>query len=284
MYHGDVLIDGKKISREIEAELATGLQGTPGLAMMLVGSYPPSETYVGTKQRACERVGIRSEVVRLPASATQKEVIDEIHRLNRDPSIHGILVQLPLPDQVDTTTVHLAIDPRKDVDGFNPINQGKLLAGHEDAFVACTPYGVHELLIRSKVPIEGQHVVIVGRSHIVGKPLAALLVQKRKNCNATVTIAHSRTKDLKKVCQSADILVAAIGQPKFITEDMVSDGVVVIDVGLSRVGEGLVGDVDFENVRKKASKITPVPGGVGPMTVAMLLKNTCESYSRLSSS
>lgn len=216
----------------------------------------------------------------LPPTISEKELLKEIHALNQNSAIDGILVQLPLPSHLNTSAVLNSIDPAKDVDGFHPLNMGKLLLGERDGFVPCTPLGIHVMLTQAKIPIEGKRVVIVGRSHIVGKPLAALLMQKAPHCNATVTIAHQFTENLPEVCQQADILIVAIGKPHFITASMVKPGTVVIDVGINRSPSGLIGDVDFDKIAPIASAITPVPGGVGPMTIAMLLSNTLLSYQR----
>lgn len=255
----------------------------PGLGVILVGEDPASKSYVTAKERTCEQIGIYSDDNRLPADTTQQELIALIERMNDDPKINGILVQLPLPKHLNESEVLLTIDPEKDVDGFHPMNIGKMVAG-QPAFLPCTPHGVIQLLIRSGVTIEGSHTVIVGRSNIVGKPLANMLIQKAPNRNATVTVCHTRTKDLAGHTRQADIVVAAAGRPNTITADMIKDGAVVIDVGVNRVedatkkkGYRLVGDVDFEAVKEKASLITPVPGGVGPMTITMLLFNTVES-------
>jgi methylenetetrahydrofolate dehydrogenase (NADP+)/methenyltetrahydrofolate cyclohydrolase len=286
------IIDGKTISKRIREEIAEraaalsrrGVQ--PGLGVILVGEDPASASYVRSKQRACEKAGIYSVDRKLPDTISEEELLREVHGMNEDPAIHGILVQLPLPAHIDTQRVIERIDPSKDVDGFHPASLGRLLAGNP-GFTPCTPQGIVELLDRSGVSIPGSHVVIVGRSNIVGKPLAAMLVQKHSRANATVTVAHSKTKDLTALTSQADILIAAAGQVNLITADMVAEGVVVIDVGMNRVddpeakkGYRLVGDVDFDGVKEKASKITPVPGGVGPMTIAMLLQNTVESANR----
>jgi methylenetetrahydrofolate dehydrogenase (NADP+)/methenyltetrahydrofolate cyclohydrolase len=273
---------------ELKAEVAQlkkrGI--VPGLAVILVGDDPASKSYVTTKEKSCQEMGIYSDDNRLPADTSQKDLIALVKKLNADSKIHGILVQLPLPKGLNEADVLMTIDPNKDVDGFHPTNVGKMVIGAK-AFLPCTPHGVIQLLLRSGVKIEGADVVIVGRSNIVGKPLANMLIQKSAAANATVTICHTRTKDLSAHTRQADILIAAIGRPKTITADMVKDGVVVIDVGVNRVedatkksGFRLVGDVDFENVSKKASLITPVPGGVGPMTITMLLYNTVESAKR----
>ena len=269
------IIDGKKTSSDIKAELAeevaelkkTGIE--PGLTVVLVGDDPASHVYVKNKEKACELVGIRSVKHQLPVSTSQEELLALVNDLNNDDTVDGILVQLPLPEQIDEHAVLLAIDPAKDVDGFHPINVGQLMIG-ESIFESCTPSGVIELLKRYDIEISGSHAVIVGRSNIVGKPAAMLLLHN----NATVEICHSRTKDLAAETRRADILVAAIGKPKFITADMVKPGAAVIDVGMNRTDDGLCGDVDFEAVKEVASAITPVPGGVGPMTIAILMRNT----------
>jgi methylenetetrahydrofolate dehydrogenase (NADP+)/methenyltetrahydrofolate cyclohydrolase len=258
----------------------------PGLGVVLVGEDPASKSYVTAKERTCEDIGIYSDDNRLPEDATQEELMAVVERMNKDPKINGILVQLPLPKHLNEAEVLLAIDPDKDVDGFHPMNVGKMMVG-EKAFLPCTPHGVIQLLMRSGVTIEGANVVIVGRSNIVGKPLANMLIQKSKTGNATVTVCHTRTKDLADQTRQADIVIAAAGRPNMVTADMVKEGVVVIDVGVNRVedatkkrGYRLVGDVDFEAVKEKASLITPVPGGVGPMTITMLMYNTVESAKR----
>lgn len=269
------IIDGKKTSSDIKAELAeevaelkkTGIE--PGLTVVLVGDDPASHVYVKNKEKACELIGIRSVKHQLPVSTSQEELLALVNDLNNDDTVDGILVQLPLPEQIDEHAVLLAIDPAKDVDGFHPINVGQLMIG-ESIFESCTPSGVIELLKRYDVEISGSHAVIVGRSNIVGKPAAMLLLHN----NATVEICHSRTKNLAAETRRADILVAAIGKPKFITADMVKPGAAVIDVGMNRTDDGLCGDVDFEAVKEVASAITPVPGGVGPMTIAILMRNT----------
>ena len=280
------LISGKQLSEEIREELKADIAAlkarkvTPGLAVVLVGSDPASEIYVRNKRKACAALGMNSFSHDLPANCTERRLLNLIGKLNADPKVHGILVQMPLPKQVNNAKVLNAIDPAKDVDGFHPVNVGKLLNG-EECFVSCTPAGVQEMLVRSGYDPAGKHVVIVGRSNIVGKPLAALLMQKGPGANATVTICHSRTKKLSSITKQADILVAAIGVAGFIKPRMVKEGAIVIDVGMNRIpdktrksGSRLVGDVAFEGVRKKARAITPVPGGVGPMTITMLLKNT----------
>jgi methylenetetrahydrofolate dehydrogenase (NADP+)/methenyltetrahydrofolate cyclohydrolase len=286
------IIDGKQVAAEMRAELKTEVaklkeQGiVPGLGVILVGEDPASQSYVRAKERACEELGIYSDDNRLPADTTQQDLIALVNQMNNDPKINGILVQLPLPKGLNESEVLLAIAPEKDVDGFHPMNVGKMMVG-EKAFLPCTPHGVIQLLLRSGVTIEGANTVIVGRSNIVGKPLANMLIQKNAKGNATVTVCHTRTADLAWHTRQADIVIAAAGRPNTITADMVKDGVVVIDVGVNRVedatkkkGYRLVGDVDFEAVKEKASLITPVPGGVGPMTITMLLYNTVESAKR----
>ena len=274
------LIDGKAIAKKIREELKTDIDKIsgrkPGLAFILIGEDPASKAYVQMKKKGCLEVGIHSETLRLPEDITQEGLLKEINRLNDDPNIDGILIQQPFPKQISTDKLVEAIDPSKDVDGFHPTNLGRLLLGTPGGFAACTPLGIMKMIERSGITTDGMEAVVIGRSNIVGKPLAALLVQK--GVNATVTIAHSRTKNLKEVCKRADLLIAAIGRPHFVTVDMVKPGAVVIDVGINRTNQGLVGDVDFENVKDVASAITPVPGGVGPMTIATLLTNTYESY------
>lgn len=279
------IIDGKKIAAEIHAEIEQKVaklkSRKPGLAFILVGENPASQTYVRAKKKACAATGLASILIELPASIPARELLSQIEALNRDPSIDGILVQLPLPPHIDEKIVTSAIAPEKDVDGFHPFNVGKMLLGEEGGFLPCTPNGIKVILERSRIPVEGKHVVIVGRSNIVGKPLAAILVQKKPHCNATVTIAHSQSEHLKELTRSADILVAAIGRPRFITKEFIKSGCTVIDVGINRTSDGkLVGDVDFNAVEPLVSHITPVPGGVGPMTIAMLLQNTLLSYER----
>jgi methylenetetrahydrofolate dehydrogenase (NADP+)/methenyltetrahydrofolate cyclohydrolase len=282
------LIDGKAIAEQINAETAAEIvrvkakhQLTPGLAVILVGDNPASAAYVASKDKMCARLGLHSERVNLPAATSQGELLAILTDLNFKKQIHGILVQSPLPPQISEDAIFAAIDPTKDVDGFSPINVGKLALGDPTGFVPCTPAGVHQLLIRSGVALEGAHVVVLGRSRIVGRPVSLILSQKAKNANATVTVCHSRSRNLAEICRSADILIAAIGAPRFVKADMVRPGAVVIDVGINRVedksaekGYRLVGDVDFEAVKEKASLLTPVPGGVGPMTIALLMHNT----------
>ncbi|GIQ65903.1 bifunctional methylenetetrahydrofolate dehydrogenase/methenyltetrahydrofolate cyclohydrolase FolD [Paenibacillus cisolokensis] len=276
-------IDGKQISESIRKELAREAeqlksQGiVPGLAVVLVGEDPASKVYVGSKEKACHQLGFYSEVHRLPESTTQEELLALIDRLNAQPTVHGILVQLPLPRHIDEKAVIDAIAPEKDVDGFHPISVGNLVIG-DDSLLPCTPAGVIELIKRSGVEIAGKHAVVIGRSNIVGKPVAMLLLRE----NATVTICHSRTADLPAIARQADILVVAIGRPKAIRRDCVKPGAVVIDVGVNRLPDGkLAGDVDYDDCLDVAGAITPVPGGVGPMTITMLMKNTLEAAKRI---
>jgi methylenetetrahydrofolate dehydrogenase (NADP+)/methenyltetrahydrofolate cyclohydrolase len=274
------ILDGKALSKTIRAEIAeqtaaftarTGVK--PCLAAVLVGDDPASQVYVRNKQKACEKAGIESRLHTPPASTTTDELIALVDGLNNDPSVHGILVQLPLPEQIDELKVLDLVRPEKDVDAFHPHNVGLISQGRP-RFLPCTPAGIQQLLIRNQVQTSGANVVVLGRSDIVGKPMALMLVQKADGANATVTVAHSRTKELAEVCRRADILIVAIGRAKFLTADMVKPGATVIDVGINRTDEGLVGDVDFEAVKEVAGAITPVPGGVGPLTIAMLLANT----------
>ncbi len=280
------IISGTEIARQIREELKQEIAElkekhnlTPGLASVLVGEDPASQVYVGSKEKTSLALGIYSERHDLPADTNEEELLVLIDKLNKDPKIHGILVQLPLPKHINTTRVLYAIDPKKDVDGFHPVNVGKLMIGEPD-YLPCTPHGIQQLLIRSGVKIEGAEVVIVGRSNIVGKPIANILLQKKEGANATVTVCHTRSRDISFHTKRADILIVAAGKPKAITADMVKEGVVVIDVGVNRIGktaEGkaiLIGDVDFDAVKEKAKAITPVPGGVGPMTITMLMLNT----------
>ncbi|HUU26209.1 MAG TPA: bifunctional methylenetetrahydrofolate dehydrogenase/methenyltetrahydrofolate cyclohydrolase FolD [archaeon] len=286
------LIDGKAVAQEIREELkerisALQKQGVkPGLSVILVGDNPASKVYVGMKEKSCSELDLYSDPYHLEKETTQEELLGLIERLNADNRVHGILIQLPLPGHIDEKTVIEAVSPEKDVDGFHPVNLGRLVIGM-DCFRPCTPAGVQELLIRSGVDLEGKHVVIVGRSNIVGKPLAIILMHKAKGANATVTVAHSRTKSLPEIVRSADVLVAAIGKPEMIPGDWIKPGAVVIDVGTNRVedssrksGYRLVGDVHFESASSRASLITPVPGGVGPMTIVMLMANTVASAER----
>ena len=281
------ILDGVATSKAIRAEVAKGVKEmqekhgvTPGLAAVLTGDDPASAIYVRNKGRACKEVGIFSETFHLPASTTQEELLDLIERLNHDPRFHGILVQLPLPEHIDDGKALTALKPDKDIDAIHPVNVGRLSQGNAD-FVPCTPGGIQQLLLRNGYDPGGKHVVICGRSNIVGKPLAMMLTQKQAGANATVTVCHTATKDLGSITRQADILVAAIGRPCAITADMVNEGSIVVDVGINRVpdatlkaGYRLVGDVDFKAVSEKVEAITPVPGGVGPMTIALLLVNT----------
>jgi methylenetetrahydrofolate dehydrogenase (NADP+)/methenyltetrahydrofolate cyclohydrolase len=284
------IIDGTKIGAQIRSEVASGIEAlkkesgvTPGLAVVLVGENPASQSYVKSKNKAAHEIGIYSEQINLPASTSEADLLALVEKLNRDAKIDGILVQLPLPEHIDEQKVINAITPDKDVDGFHPVSLGRIMTGQR-GFRPCTPFGIQKLLAYSGARIAGSHVVVVGRSNIVGKPIANMLVQKEKDADATVTIAHSRTRDLPAITRQADILIAAIGRPEFITADMVKEGAVVIDVGINRVedpsspkGYRMVGDVKFDDVCKKAGAITPVPGGVGPMTITMLLYNTLQS-------
>lgn len=282
------MIDGKMISAQVNAETALEVAElkekhgiTPALAVILVGEDPASQVYVSRKAKMCVELGIRSEKIVLSAETTQEELLAVVEKLNNDPAIHGILVQSPPPPHIDEKAIVDAISPAKDVDCFHPQNVGRVLLGERDGFLPCTPWGVTVLLERSGITTSGKNVVVLGRSNIVGKPMAALLLGKGYSGDATVTVCHSRTKDLAEYTRRADIIIAAIGKPEFLKGDMVSEGVVVIDVGINRVpcaetktGFKLVGDVAFDEVAQKAAKITPVPGGVGPMTIAMLMKNT----------
>lgn len=286
------LIDGKVVAARVREGLMAEIaelkaQGkTPGLAVVLVGEDPASQVYVGSKVKACAELGLYSQKWALPAETTQEELVALIHQLNADDRIHGILVQSPPPPHIDEEAVILNIDPRKDVDGFHPVNVAKLVLEDEEGFVPCTPLGCMELLKAYGIETAGKHAVVIGRSMIVGKPMANLLVAKK--ANATVTIAHSRTKDLPGLCRTADILVAAVGRPEMVKADFVKEGAVVVDVGINRIedasrprGYRIVGDVDFDSVKDKCSFITPVPGGVGPMTIAMLMANTVKACRQL---
>ena len=279
-----MIIDGKACAKTIEERIKGAIEKlegrAPALSFVLVGDNPASVSYIKMKKKKCKEVGITSMDLELEADAEESQVLAEILRLNNSKEVDGILVQLPLPKQIHTQNILEAIDPSKDVDGFHPVNMGKLLLGEHSGFFPCTPYGIMILLKKTGIEVAGKHVVIVGRSNIVGKPLAALLMQKADGANATVTIAHSKTKNITEVCRSADILIAAIGKPHFITKEMVKAGAVVIDVGINKIDTKIVGDVDFEQVEKMCSYISPVPGGVGPMTIAMLLSNTLLSYQR----
>ena len=270
------LLDGKKIKQEVLDELkeeVSKLTDKPNFVVIQVGDNEASNVYIKQKAKMAEYVGYGYQHMRYPLDITEKELLKEINKLNKDKNIHGILVQMPLPSHIDTNVIQNAVVPLKDVDGLSDLNAGKLFHG-KDALYSCTPFGVMELLKRYNIDIEGKHAVVVGRSNLVGKPMGTMLT----NAGATVTLCHSKTKDLKKYTQSADILVVTVGKPKFITSDMVSEGTTVIDVGISRLESGLCGDVDFENVKDKCNYITPVPGGVGPMTVAMLGANVLKAY------
>lgn len=287
------LILGKEVSEEIYGELRQRIEAlkargvTPGLAVVLVGDDPASQVYVRKKGEMCEELGMRSTTIVMPKETTQEELLRKVAELNADPSIHGYLVQLPLPDHIDEEAVIDAIDPSKDVDCFHPSNVGRMLIGDPD-FLPATPAGVQQMLIRSGIETVGRHVVVVGRSSIVGKPMAAMMVQRGAGADSTVTVVHSKTPNLAEITSTADILVVAIGKPRFITADMVKEGAVVIDVGTNRIqdpthpkGSRLVGDVDFDAVKEKASYITPVPGGVGPMTICMLMANAVRAAERV---
>ena len=284
------LIDGKRIAAEVRAEVATGVAElrrshgtTPGLAVVLVGDDPASAVYVRSKRTAAAEVGMEAQDFSMPADASQEELLCRLRHLNEDSNVHGILVQLPLPAHIDGDIVAVAISPDKDVDGLHPFNAG-LLAQGKPRFVPATPAGIQQMLLRTGRDPSGQHVVVLGRSDIVGRPVSVLLAQRGSGADATVTVCHTRTRDLASITRQADVLIAAMGQPRMITADMVKEGVVIIDVGVNRVeaperkrGYRLVGDVDFDSVSKKAEAITPVPGGVGPMTIAMLLDNTLKA-------
>jgi methylenetetrahydrofolate dehydrogenase (NADP+)/methenyltetrahydrofolate cyclohydrolase len=284
------LIDGRVIAEKVYVDLRGEIAElkekgiTPGLAVILVGDNPASRAYVRSKDKMCRELGLHSVKLELPASTTQTDLLGRVEELNADPGIHGILVQSPPPAHIDEAAIVRALDPRKDVDGFHPENVAKLVLDDPSGFVPCTPLGIQRLLIESNVNINGAHVVVLGRSMIVGKPLALLLMQKNEEANATVTVVHSRSRDLAEITRSADIIVAAIGRAEFVKAEHVREGVVVIDVGINRVedaaterGYRLVGDVEFDEVSKKANAITPVPGGVGPMTIAMLMSNTVKA-------
>ena len=287
------LIDGVAIARRIRDEVACDVQRlaqrgiVPGLTVVLVGDDPASAVYVRSKGKATEEAGMRSVTIRLPADTSQADLLAHVDALNADPSVHGILVQMPLPKQIDADAIVKRISPDKDVDGFHPVNVGKNLIGERDGFVPCTPAGVQELLVRSGVETRGAECVVVGRSNIVGKPMMALMMQNAPGANATVTVCHSATRDLAAHTRRADILIVAAGRPRMVTGDMIRPGAVVIDVGINRVADAsaksgfrLVGDVDFDSAREVASLITPVPGGVGPMTIALLLRNTVRAAER----
>jgi methylenetetrahydrofolate dehydrogenase (NADP+) / methenyltetrahydrofolate cyclohydrolase len=284
------LIDGRAIAEKVYVDLRREIAElkrkgiTPGLAVILIGDDPASRAYVRSKDKMCRELGLHSLKLELPALTTQTDLLGRVKELNADPSIHGILVQSPPPEHIDEAAIVRALDPRKDVDGFHPENVAKLVLDDPTGFVPCTPLGVQRLLIETKININGAHVVVLGRSMIVGKPLALLLMQKNASANATVTVVHSRSRDLAEITRSADIIVAAIGRAEFVKADHVREGAVVIDVGINRVddaasdrGYRLVGDVAFDEVSEKATAITPVPGGVGPMTIAMLISNTVKA-------
>ncbi|MBD3277053.1 MAG: bifunctional methylenetetrahydrofolate dehydrogenase/methenyltetrahydrofolate cyclohydrolase FolD [Candidatus Aegiribacteria sp.] len=272
-----VILSGRKFAKKVRSSLKKEIQEAdkppPGLAVIIVGDDPASRVYVSMKEKACAKTGIQSTVIRLEETVSQKELLEEIDALNRDDSVHGILCQLPLPDHISPDRVASAVLPRKDVDGFNPVNVGRLWRGEEGLF-PCTPTGIVEMLKHYSIEMDGARAVIIGRSNIVGKPMAALLLRE----HSTVSIAHSHTGGLKELSRTADILVAAVGRSEFVTSDFVKPGAAVIDVGTSRTEEGLSGDVDFENVRRKCGAITPVPGGVGPLTIAYLLSNTVQAW------
>jgi len=286
-----MIIDGKAIAAEIQREfqqVVSNIQGPkPCLAVILVGNDPASEIYVTRKTKACEMVGINSIKEHLNSDVSEEELLSHIHRLNTDPSVDGILVQLPLPDHIDPMKVTMAISPEKDVDGFHPINLGKLVIDDISGFTPCTPLGIRVMLAKSGIDTRGKHAVVIGRSTIVGKPMANLLMHRGTGGDATVTVANRHSSNIKELCLSADIIIAAVGKANFITADMVKEGSVIIDVGINRVedpsrsrGYRIVGDVDFKAVKDKCSLITPVPGGVGPMTIAMLLNNTLKSFEK----
>ena len=284
-----MLIDGKATADKIQQEIKITLEKLKGpkpcLAVIIVGDHPPSLIYVNRKRKACAETGIESRLISLPSTINEEKLMSEVETLNQDPKVNGILIQLPLPPHINPITIIRHISPEKDVDGLHPINVGKMLIGEKDAFLPCTPLGIKVLLERYKIPVSGKHVVVIGRSNLVGKPMAAILMQNAEGANATVTVAHSRTENLKELALTADIIIAAIGHPKFVTAEMVKEGAVVIDVGINKIadpsqksGYKIVGDVDFEPIQQKSAFITPVPGGVGPMTIAMLLSNTLKSF------
>lgn len=288
-----IILDGKKTSNDIKSELSVLVdelmkkgKRPPHLAAVLVGNDGASLTYVGSKVRSCEKIGYQSTLIHLPETTSEDELLQQIHSLNTDKEIDGFIVQLPLPKHIDEEKVLMAVDPHKDVDGFHPTNFGKMALDME-SFIPATPYGIVELLDRYKINISGKHAVVIGRSNIVGRPMSILLSRKSSPGNATVTLTHSRTKNLEAITKEADIVVSALGVPNFLTKDMIKEGAIIIDVGITRVpddskpkGYVITGDVDYENVKEKASYITPVPGGVGPMTIAMLLQNTYHAYTR----
>jgi len=288
-----IILDGKKTSNDIKSELSALVdelmkkgKRPPHLAAVLVGNDGASLTYVGSKVRSCEKIGYQSTLIHLPETTSEDELLEQIHSLNTDKEIDGFIVQLPLPKHIDEEKVLMAVDPHKDVDGFHPTNFGKMALDME-SFIPATPYGIVELLDRYKIDISGKHAVVIGRSNIVGRPVSILLSRKSSPGNATVTLTHSRTKNLEAITKEADIVVSALGVPNFLTKDMIKEGAIIIDVGITRVpddskpnGYVITGDVDYENVKEKASFITPVPGGVGQMTIAMLLQNTYHAYTR----
>ena len=285
-----IVLDGKKTSNDIKAEIAESVKEIvangsrpPHLAAVIVGDDGASLTYVGSKVRACKRVGFDSTLIKLPETISENELLEKVNELNNDENIDGYIVQLPLPKHIDSQKILMAVDADKDVDGFHPTNFGKM-ALSLPTFISATPFGIMELLKRYDVETSGKHTVVIGRSDIVGRPISILMSQKSNPGNSTVTLAHSRTKNIEELTKQADIIISALGVPNFVKEDMVKDGAVIVDVGITRVADGsekgykIVGDVDYENVSKKSSYITPVPGGVGPMTIAMLLKNTLLAY------
>ena len=287
-----IILDGRKTSSDIKNEIAVAVKKivaggsrAPHLAAVIVGEDGASLTYVGSKVRACKKVGFDSTLVKLPKTTTENELLNKVHELNNNNAIDGYIVQLPLPSHIDSQKILMAVDPTKDVDGLHPTNFGKM-ALNLPTFISATPYGVMELLERYNVETEGKHTLVIGRSDIVGRPISILISRKSNPGNSTVTLAHSRTKNIQELTRQADIVISALGYPNFLKADMVKEGVVVVDVGITRVkddsekGYKIVGDVDYENVSKKASYITPVPGGVGPMTIAMLLKNTLQAYNK----
>ena len=286
-----LVLDGAALAHQIRAEVTQAVAShreagrQPGLAVVIVGENPASQVYVRAKGKACEEAGMHSETIRLPESTTEAQLLATVDRLNRDPRIHGFLIQLPLPKRINAERVLNAVNPLKDVDGFHPVNVGKVSIGDPTGLRPATPYGVQEMLLRSGIDTKGANAVIVGRSNIVGKPMASLLIQPGRGGDATVTVCHSKSRDLPGVCRSADLLIVAIGKPEFVTADMVRPGAVVIDVGINRVddpsqpkGYRIVGDVAYAQTAEVASAITPVPGGVGKMTIAMLLKNTLQAF------
>lgn len=280
------IIDGKKISQDILEDLKEKIskigQNKIGIAFVLVGDNPASKTYVKMKKKACQKLGIQSYPLELKETISENDLLIEIDKLNKNNAIHGILVQMPLPSHINEKKIIYSIDPNKDVDGFHPINIGKLMLGEQNIFFPCTPYGIKVLMEKENIEIEKKHVVILGRSNIVGKPLLNILIQNKKGCNATVTLVHSKTNDIKKYTLLADILICAIGNPLFIKQDMIKKDSIIIDVGINKIYDKeqskIVGDVDFNDVFEKVKKITPVPGGVGPMTIAMLMENSYKSF------